>query len=57
MQTSWIAASLLVAFVIFITVRGELPEYIAVFTGTETATTTKPNLTGIREKLGFPPSQ
>jgi hypothetical protein len=33
MQTSWIAASLLAAFLVFVTVRGELPAYIAVFTG------------------------
>lgn len=37
MQTNWIAAALLIGFLIFITVRGELPQYIAVFTGSATA--------------------
>jgi hypothetical protein len=36
-QTSWIAAALLIGFLVFVTVRGELPEYIAVFTGEATA--------------------
>lgn len=33
-QTSIIAASLIVAFLVFITVRGELPGYLSVFDGT-----------------------
>lgn len=37
-QTSIIAASLIVAYVVFITVRGELPAYLAVFTGPPGAT-------------------
>lgn len=37
MQTNWIAAALLIGFFVFITVRGELPAYIAVFTGNATA--------------------
>lgn len=32
-QSSIIAAALIVAFLVFITVRGELPAYLAVFTG------------------------
>lgn len=32
-QTSIIAASLVLAFFVFITVRGELPAYLAVYTG------------------------
>ena len=36
-QTSLIAAALIIAFLVFITVRGELPAYIAVFTGTAPA--------------------
>lgn len=32
-QTSIIAAALMVAFILFITVRGELPAYLAIFTG------------------------
>jgi hypothetical protein len=36
-QTSIIAAALVVAFVVFVTVRGELPKYLAVFTGTAPA--------------------
>lgn len=36
-QTSIIAGSLIVAFFVFITVRGELPYYMAVFTGSSPA--------------------
>lgn len=32
-QTSIIAASLIIAFIVFVTVRGELPGYIGVFNG------------------------
>lgn len=32
-QTSIIAASLIVAFIVFVTVRGELPGYLGVFNG------------------------
>lgn len=32
-QTSAIAASLIIAFLVFVTVRGELPAYLSVFTG------------------------
>lgn len=32
-QTSIIAASLIVAYIVFITVRGELPAYLGVLTG------------------------
>jgi hypothetical protein len=36
-QTSIIAGALIVAYMVFITVRGELPAYLAVFTGTGAA--------------------
>ena len=32
-QTSLIAAGLVIGFIVFITIKGELPAYIAVFTG------------------------
>lgn len=32
-QTSIIAASLIIAFIVFITIRGELPAYLGVYTG------------------------
>jgi hypothetical protein len=32
-QTSVIAASIIVAYIVFVTVRGELPYYISIFTG------------------------
>lgn len=43
-QTSTIAFALIVGFVVFITVRGELPKYIGVLTGS--STTTSPASTG-----------
>jgi hypothetical protein len=33
-QTSLIAGALVIGFVVFITIKGELPAYIAVFKGT-----------------------
>jgi len=38
-QTSVIAASLVAAYIVFITVRGELPAYFAIFTGPKPAVT------------------
>ena len=32
-QTSLIAAGLVIGFIVFVTIKGELPAYIAVFTG------------------------
>lgn len=32
-QATWIAASIIVGFIVFITVNGELPDYIAVISG------------------------
>jgi hypothetical protein len=37
MQTNWIAAFLLIGFLVFITIRGELPQYIAVLLGGDVA--------------------
>lgn len=39
-QSSIIAAGLVIGFIVFITVRGELPGYIAVFDGTATPSPT-----------------
>jgi hypothetical protein len=33
-QTSIIAAGLVIGFIVFITIKAELPKYIAVFNGT-----------------------
>ena len=38
-QTSLIAAGLVIGFIVFITIKGELPQYIAVFTGAAVAKT------------------
>lgn len=42
-QTSAIAAALVIGFVVFITVRGELPAYLAVFTGAAGGAAQLPN--------------
>ena len=36
-QTGLIAAAIIIGFVVFVTVRGELPSYLSVFTGNKTA--------------------
>ena len=38
-QSSIIAAALVIAFLVFVTVRGELPAYFAIFTGTAPTST------------------
>ena len=45
-QTSVIAAALIIAFIVFITVRGELPGYLSVFTGTAPPATSTASTTG-----------
>ncbi len=45
-QTSAIAAALIIAFVVFITVRGELPGYLSVFTGTAPPAVSTQSVTG-----------
>lgn len=44
-QTSTIAFALIVGFVVFVTVRGELPKYIGVLTGSGSASTSTPSVT------------
>lgn len=45
-QTSIIAASLILAYIVFITVRGELPAFLAVFTGDAVVGTASAGTTG-----------
>lgn len=42
-QTAIIAAALIIAFIVFITVRGELGQYIALFKGNGNSTSTTAN--------------
>lgn len=45
-QTSYIAAFLFIGFIVFITIRGELPQYkAAIFGGDVTAATSSPDTT------------
>lgn len=37
-QTSWIASFLFIGFIVFITIRGELPQYKDAILGGETST-------------------
>lgn len=50
-QSSAIAAALIVGFVVFITVRGELPAYLAVFTGQAPANSQQPGR--VKSSSGF----
>lgn len=44
-QTSTIAFALIVGFIVFVTVRGELPKYIGVLTGSGSTPSSTPSAT------------
>lgn len=50
-QTSTIAFALIVGFIVFITVRGELPKYLGVLTGSGGSTSSVPTATGIASQM------
>ena len=41
-QTGLIAAAIIIGFVVFVTVRGELPAYLSVFTGNKVGAASAP---------------